>query len=356
MTTTFTRDPAPPEALMRARIRDDLPAEVFRARPHRYLNFILLQGIFWGSVLTATIGRPAWPVSLLLGLVAGMAQVSQAFLAHEALHGALGGPRWLRLFVGWLGFGPELIPPSFWIRWHNVAHHGNTNMGDRDPDNFGTLRRYEKNPAMARFVALSPGSGTWYSYLFFLYSFTFHAQVVLLLQAKHRKEFAGQPRGRWIAQAVLCVVPWAGLAVAGGWWAVFTVLVPFMTANFIGQSYILTNHFLRGMAETNDPIANSMSVRSWRITDLLFFNFSHHVEHHLFPRMPSTGAPTVRAWLERNEAESYVCPGHWRAVAMLYRTPRVYRDAKTLCDPDGGRVTPLASVEHDLVAAKSAAS
>ena len=39
------------------------------------------------------------------------ALASQGFLAHEALHGALGGPKWLRNLVGWLGFGPAIIPP-----------------------------------------------------------------------------------------------------------------------------------------------------------------------------------------------------------------------------------------------------
>ena len=42
----------------------------------------------------------------------------------------------------------------------------------------------------------------------------------------------------------------------------------------------------------------------------------------------------MRRWLLANEADRYVCPSHARAIAYLYRTPRVYLDATTLVDPN----------------------
>ena len=76
-----------------------------------------------------------------------------------------------------------------------------------------------------------------------------------------------------------------------------------------------------------------MSVRAWRWIDPLHFHFSHHVEHHLFPKMGSDQAPKVRAWLQQEMPDRYVCPSHVKAGAMLYKPPRVYKDAKTLIDP-----------------------
>lgn len=337
------------EAVVRRAIRQDLGTEAFTPRPGRYMWFAIQQLVFWGATAINVLARPSAAIAVALAVVAGLAITSQAFLAHEALHGALGGPKWLRLTAGWLGFGPELIAPSFWVRWHNLAHHGNTNMGDKDPDNFGTTRRYEKAPRLARFVKLAPGSGTWYSYLFLLYSFTFHAQVVLLIQGKHRSEFKGMPRGRYMAQAVMCTIPWIAIGYASGLYAFATVAIPFMMVNAIGQSFILTNHFMRPMTPTNNPVDNSMSVKSWKLTDKVFFNFSHHVEHHLFPRMSSTTAPAVRQWLTENMPERYVCPGHLRSVAMLYKTPRVYKDAHTLSFPDGSNEMSIEEVQSRLV-------
>jgi fatty acid desaturase len=288
-------------------------------------------------------------VCAVLSVVLGATLASQGFLAHEALHGALGGPRWLRNLVGWIGFGPAIIPPVFWTKWHNGVHHGNTNNGDKDPDNYGTVRRYEKNPGLAKFTAIAPGSGRWYSYLFLFYSFTFHAQLVLWMQAKHRREFKGMNRTLHIWQSVACVGVWVAIGVAAGWLFPFVTLIPWALYNFIGQSYILTNHFLRPIAPTNNPVDNSMSLREWAWADRAFFHFSHHVEHHLFPRMPSSQAPRVRTWLEEHMGERYVCPTHLVAVRMLYRTPRVFKDANTLSDPFGNNEMDIEEIRREMV-------
>ena len=76
-----------------------------------------------------------------------------------------------------------------------------------------------------------------------------------------------------------------------------------------------------------------MGVTTLPILDWLHHHFSHHIEHHLFPRMPGPGAPLVRTWLREKQGRRYVAPPHWQAVVQLYRTPRVYLDAKTLINP-----------------------
>lgn len=83
--------------------------------------------------------------------------------------------------------------------------------------------------------------------------------------------------------------------------------------------------------------------------DPLHFHFSHHVEHHLFPKMGSDQAPKVRAWLQREMPDRYVCPSHARALAALYRTPRVYQDAHTLVDPlDRSRTVDVMALQGEL--------
>jgi fatty acid desaturase len=128
---------------------------------------------------------------------------------------------------------------------------------------------------------------------------------------------------------------WVALAIAAGpVGAIYVMVIPMIITNFFVMSYIATNHFMRPQTERNEPIENSMSVNTLPFIDRLHFNFSHHVEHHLFPRMSAKHAPRVRQWLRTNEADRYVSPPHVRAFAYLYKTPRVYLDANTLCDPD----------------------
>lgn len=339
----------PDERSVRRQIRQDLPESLFRPRPWRVLWFLPLSAVILGGIALILTQPMPWWANLLVAMIVGNSLVAQAFLSHEVLHGAAGMSRRWQNFFGWLGFGPMLVSPEFWRAWHNRAHHGNTNQGDKDPDSFGTMKRYEKRPELAGFLKLAPGSGTWYSYLFMTYSFIFHAQLVLLFQTRNRSEFKGFNRRRAIVGSVLMATAWLALTVLSGWLAVFTVLIPLMVANTIAQGYILTNHFLRPQTETNNPVDNSMSVRTHPIIDRLHFRFSHHVEHHLFPAMPSCNMPKVREWLERNMPERYVAPPHWKAIEMLYRTPRVYLTPTTLVDPaDLGNTYELVPLQDEL--------
>lgn len=318
---------------VRKSIRRDLPNTLLDPIPLRALWYLPWLGlIITGWYLLVAFNPNVW-LSLLLSLLIGQSFGSLGFLSHEVSHGAIVKTPWLKRLLTGVGFAPFLVTPSFWHRWHNLVHHGNTNMGDKDPDSYGNQKRYLKNPRQKKLVKLGPGSGTWYSFFFLFYSFTLHSQAVLWLQTKHRKSFRGFDRRSAIRNMFLLLAFWLGFAVVlGPWAALFGILLPMLIGNFVIQSYILTNHFLRPQCATNNPVDNSMSVNTLKLIDRLHFHFSHHVEHHLFPTMPSCHAPKVRQWLHENIPNSYVNPEHWRAVYYLYKTPRVYSNSHTLVD------------------------
>jgi fatty acid desaturase len=321
---------------LRKRIRAELPTDTFERQPQRALWFVPLAASAVGAIATILVVRPAWYLALPLGLLAGQCFAAMGFLAHEVLHGSIVASPRLQTFLGYLGFAPMLVSPTLWRTWHNQVHHGKTNAGNADPDGFGTVSRYEKAPS-TRFVArLAPGSRHWSSWFFFSYWFTFHGQIVLWIQSRYLRSFARLDRRRAVVDSLVSLALWVAVAVlAGPFLSIFAVLVPIVVTNALVMTYIATNHFMRPLTtEVNDPLENSMSVTTLRIVDRLHFNFSHHVEHHLFPKMSAKHAPRVRAWLQEHEAQRYVSPAHWRAVAYLYRTPRVYLDATTLVDPD----------------------
>ncbi len=124
--------------------------------------------------------------------------------------------------------------------------------------------------------------------------------------------------------------------------------------NFVAMSYIASNHFLRPQATTREPIDFSMSVTTLPLLDRMHWRFSHHVEHHYFPSMSGAQLPRVRAWLEDHVPERYLAPAHWKALQVMYQTPRVYSDADTLCDPnDLTRTVKIADVTRTLQAAST---
>jgi fatty acid desaturase len=320
---------------VRTRIRRDLPADTFAAQPQRALWFVPLVGTVVAGTWAIIAFDPPWYVMLGIALVLGQCYAALGFLAHETLHGSIVSSPRMQTFLGYLGFGAVLVSPTLWRVWHNQVHHGKTNSGDRDPDSFGTIARYERAPSTRYVARLAPGSRRWPSVFFFGYWFAFHGQVVLWIQSRYMKSFRGLDRRRAIIDTASFVAAWGVVAfLAGPFDALFVMVIPMIITNALVMSYIATNHFMRPQTETNDPIENSMSVTTLGLIDKLHFNFSHHVEHHLFPRMSAKHAPRVRTWLEAHAGDRYVTPAHWRALAYLYKTPRVYLDANTLCDPD----------------------
>ena len=334
MTLVQTRPEPSPTSELRRRIRRELPPATFAPRPWRALWFIPLAATVAASMTLVVVAQPRWYWSLGLALVIGQCLAAMGFLAHEALHGSMVSSPKLQTLLGYLGFGPVGVSPALWRVWHNQVHHAKTNMGNADPDSFGTLSRYQKMPS-TRFVArLAPGSRHWTSAFFFAYWFTFHGQVVLWIQSKYMRSFTNLNRRRAKLDTLVAVVFWVIIASLAGWRSLYVIVVPLAIANATVMSYIATNHFMRPQTEANDPLENSMSVTTSPLIDRLHFNFSYHVEHHLFPRMSAASAPAVRAWLQANTPDRYVSPPHVAALAALYRTPRIYLDATTLCDPE----------------------
>lgn len=332
-------------------IRSELPENAFRPQPLRALLLIPILATIICCTWFIVQWSPPWyiavPISLAVGNVYGML----AFLAHEALHGSIFRSGHAQNVIGYLGFTIFFISPCLWRVWHNMVHHGFTNQGNRDPDSFGTMNRFQRAPS-TRFVAkLAPGSRHWPSYFFLFYWFTFHSQMVLWLQSKYSKAFVlfKFNRRQAIMDSFLMIGFWVAVAIwAGPKGSLYAVFIPMIVANFILMSYIATNHFLRPQSRENEPLADSMSVATHPLLDWLHLNFSHHVEHHLYPAMNPRFAPLVRQVLRRYVPDQYVSPPHWKALWYLYRTPRLYLDAQTLVEPFTGWTVRLADIEPKL--------
>ena len=67
-----------------------------------------------------------------------------------------------------------------------------------------------------------------------------------------------------------------------------------------------------------------------------------------FPAMSSSMAPHVRRCLVRHVGDRYVAPPHWRALMMVFCTPRFYDGHDRLIEPWSGRRKEILQVERDL--------
>jgi fatty acid desaturase len=152
-----------------------------------------------------------------------------------------------------------------------------------------------------------------------------------------------------VTESALMAAGWAGLGwMLGGTAALLVIVIPMLVANGIIMSYIVTNHLLRPLDDHADPLASSMSVSTHVWLDRIHFNFSHHVEHHLFPSMSSRFTPLVRGKLRRYASGRFLAPVHWKALLLIFRTPRIHDGRDTLLDPPSGRRVSFAEIGRAL--------
>jgi len=280
------------------------------------------------------LAAPPWPLALAAALVAGHSWGCLGFLAHEALHHAVVRDRRIEKVVGAIGFGLYGLSPTLWGAWHNQAHHGATGRPVADPDGFGRLGFWRKNRIVRVLETFSPGSGYLRSALFLPTWFSIHSLLVLLVHSERNGYYERISRRTVYAESAAMAAFWIGvLLLVGPYHFLFVWVVPVLVANTMVMGYIATNHFLNPLTETNDPLANSLSVTAPRWLERLHLNFGYHVEHHLFPTMSGRHGPRVRAVLRRLYGERYLSMPHARALHLLYTRPKLHDGHDTLVDP-----------------------
>jgi len=108
-------------------------------------------------------------------------------------------------------------------------------------------------------------------------------------------------------------------------------LLPLVIANLIISLFVVTNHFLNPV-DDSDPLATSLTVTTYPWLERLFLNFNYHAEHHLLPHMSPRYAPQIAELLKELWPERYHQMPHGQALRAVWRTPRVYYDQIHLVD------------------------
>jgi fatty acid desaturase len=321
------------EAVKR-RLRASLPARAFDPSPVRALWFVPLLAVETLATAGLATNWGGLGAAIVLSLIAGSTYASLLLLAHEVMHGAITRSRRWQYGLAWLGFTPFLISPTLWQVWHNEVHHAYANDPARDPDTFADESMAAGSRASRAVLRLVPGAGGLASFFFPFFWFVAQGQIVLWYSSRVLPGFARLRRRAAASEVAAMAAFWAAVSFAIGWGpAMLAIALPLGIGNAVLMAYIATNHLLRPLAGSGDPVDVAMSVKTPALLDRLHFRFSHHVEHHLFPAMSGRHLPLVRAGLERICPDRFVCAPHVRALRWLYATPRTYRDRTTLVDP-----------------------
>lgn len=314
------------------RLQEKFPSQVAIAA----LWYALIGALAWVN-LTRELPLLARAAS---SLVIGLAFSSMAFFNHELLHGSVVKSRRLAHWLSYPGFFMLALSPELWKTWHNHLHHFNTNqMGGRDPDLAGDWPRLRERKIGRLVLKLLPGSGHPGSFVFMFLAFTAQCLNVTWIRSRELPElYRTMDRRRVVIETLAYYAVWLALIIALPFPQFVTLLlVPLFITNAVIINYVGVPHNMRPLSQENLPLHTAISLKSPKIVDWIYFNFSHHCEHHIFPEANQRYLPRVREILLREYAGEYCLVPHAEAIRHFYTTPRAYLDDHHLFDPGSDR-------------------
>jgi fatty acid desaturase len=311
------------------RLRQRLEAVgFFAAAPGGYLWRLPLLGVIWIAAMGALATAPGWPLRVLAWTALAFTMVQGAFMSHEAMHGSISRRPAVNRAMGQL-FDSFLIGFSFsyFTRSHTV-HHFNCNEEGTDPDTLSTLFSVFESSArekrgLGRLITRFQYFAIPLLYPTWALAMKWDALCYLV---RHRRE----TRVDWLMIG-LHVVTWFGvLPLYIGFGPAF--------ADYLGMSaltglylavLIPVNHVARAVVPHGDEqpfleaqLTTTRNLGQSLLLDYLFIGLNSHIEHHLFPWVPSSrlrrGRAVVQAFC-REEGLPYYQQSYGRATLEVFR-------------------------------------
>jgi len=219
-----------------------------------------------GAKLAASAEGNGWLLAFGIVLM-GLAMNTLGILIHEGLHGLLARSPAANHFWSFLCGLPLLVSASAYRKTHSDHHFEFGRKAD-----FGTYRQHLGKPALV-----------WAAYLLQL---VFGSVLYILLIPA-----LGMRGASWKVRVWIVVE----LALIAGWvtWLVHAFPARVWLTYWIAPSLVmmmLTN--IRGLAshalgDLEDIYLSSRTVGSNPLVRFLFLHENYHLEHHLFPQVPS---------------------------------------------------------------------
>jgi fatty acid desaturase len=281
------------DRLHRALIQELSAAGCFRLAPLRSILFgaFILTG--YAAAYAALLRSPELGSRLVLLALLAFFNVQAGFLAHEAGHGALTRSRRIANCVGQV-FNTLLtaLCYSYFSHIHR-RHHPHCNDWTQDPDMQSGV--FSMHPQSARSKTglgkvISRHQGVLIWILVWLQGFT-----LKLDSLQHLRE---NPRATRVDQAMLALhfalwfvppVLVLGLGDALVNYALMTLLI----GPYLGVIFLVNHIGTRIMEPDSAPgfflheIAVTRNLGTSRLQEFMFGGLNNHIEHHLFPSMPT---------------------------------------------------------------------
>jgi fatty acid desaturase len=283
---------------LRIRARDLLTdQELIEVRTRATWKGVAMVAHAWGLIFGAIALVAIWPNPLTFILavaIIGSRQLGLAILMHDGAHGALAHGDRLNMFLSqWFCAYPVFAETRAYRRYH-LQHHAHTQQDD-DPDLILSAPFPITRPSYRRKFWRDITGQTAYQ-----------QRRAQLLNALGDSSWPWTRRAAYFwdklgPQVVVNGVLFAGLAMAGVWWAYPLLwLLPLAT-------WMMVITRIRNIAEhavvpdSSDPLRNTRTTRAGFLERLFIapYYVNYHLEHHLLFYVPCYNLPRVHRILSR---------------------------------------------------------
>jgi fatty acid desaturase len=218
-------------------------------------------------------------------------------LSHECSHGTVFRSRWLNETVFWatsLLFGQEPL----YRRYSHAAHHSHTMFVGHDAQLPFT------QPVGLKAYLL------WYS------GVLYHGQFLRVLVShsvgrlsdKTRSFTPAEEVARMVRNSRLFLCIYALAAALSVYFStsilIWVWLLPKLAGDPVMLTYAASQHFEKE-ENTPDLRRSTRSLKSNPLIDLLYWNMSFHIEHHLYPTVPFFSLPRLHTLLKGSLPEAH---------------------------------------------------
>lgn len=300
------------DALYRTLRRKLIKAGCFGRSPWHHIRDGLLVVCLYSCGYYVLLANPEWEIRLLaLGLLA-FSNVQAGYIAHEAGHGAMTSKRRVAVFIG--QFFTTFLTALCYSHFQDIhrRHHSRCNETQLDPDMQGGgifslyLESAFSKRGLGKVITRFQSILIWP--LVSLQGFTLKIDSVKLLLRRPKETVVDQLA--LLAHAVL----WIGLPamVIGLSNAIINyALMTWFVGPYVGAIFLLNHTGMRTIGPDEKPpilqhqLITTRNLGKSRFADFIFGGLNNHIEHHLFPTIPTarlrSARRITRAFCKRNE-------------------------------------------------------
>lgn len=288
------------EPLHRQLLRELSHAGCFQPATWRSLGYaaFVFAGYFGAYALLLADSGPLLRAGAAIG--GAFFSVQAGFLAHEAGHGALTRKRGLATLLAHLFHTFASGFSSSYFRHIHALHHAHSNDRGRDPDmQSGVVSMYAESAAaktgVGRLISRRQAVLVWL--LIGVQGFTLKLDGIAYVRRNLRSTRADQAFlflhfALWSLPPALALSPADALLN----YALVTLFIGFYTG-----SIFIVNHVGTRVIEPHEPmsllrqeLAVTRNLGCSRLQDVVFGGLNNHIEHHLFPSMPTARLRAAR--------------------------------------------------------------